>query len=200
MTATSMGHKKPTTLVACEIFADELPAVPAARDPDLEVAWLPAALHTDIDRLKAEIDVVLSDVRGRQRRPCVLYGSSCLPDATEFFGRHGAQGFAACNCIEAFLGQEERRRYEAEGCFIMTPGWVRCWPAITAALGWDAVDVRTNLGRYAKIVVLDAGLHPLTDEEVIDFFDLTGLFVETVQLSLDHFNTLIARLLDRDGS
>lgn len=166
------------------------------------MVWLQAVLHTDIDRLKAEIDAVLSDVRDRrQRRAYVLYGSSCLPDAKELFYQHGAQGFAACNCIEAFLGQEERRRYEAEGCFIMTPDWVRCWPAITAALGWDAVDMRINLGRYAKIVVLDAGLHPLTDEEVIDFFDLTGLFVETVPLSLDHFKTLIARLLlDQDGS
>lgn len=200
MTATSLDHKKPTTLVACEIFADELPALAAARDPDLEVVWLPAALHTDIDRLKVEIETLLADLRGRQRRPCLFYGSGCLPDATELFCRHGARGVAACNCIEAFLGQEERRLYEAEGCFLMTPGWVRCWPAITAALGWDAVDVRNNLGRYAKIVVLDAGLHPLSDAEIIDFFDLTGLFVETVPLSLDHFDTLIARLLAQDGS
>jgi hypothetical protein len=93
------------------------------------------------------------------------------------------------------VGREERQGYEAEGCFLMTPGWVRSWPSITAALGWDVVDVRTNLGRYAKILVFDAGVHLLTDEEVINFFDLTGLLVETVPLSLTHFDALITRLL-----
>ncbi|MDR9502173.1 MAG: DUF1638 domain-containing protein [Desulfurivibrionaceae bacterium] len=200
MAAARMHNKKPATLVACGIFADELQAVLAEKGLAPEIVWLPAALHTDLDQLQSELDSVLAAVTKRRRRPCVLYGSSCLPAAQELFQRHGARGFAACNCIEALVGREERQRYEAEGCFLMTPGWVRSWPAMMASLGWDGVDVRTNLGRYAKILVFDAGVHPLTDEEVVAFFDLTGLFVETVALRLDHFEALITRLLDQGGS
>lgn len=128
-----MHNKKPTTLVACEIFADELQAVLTEKDPALEVVWLQAALHTDLGQLQSELDSVLTAVTKRRRRPCVLYGSSCLPEAKELFHRHGARGFAACNCIEALVGREERQRYEAEGCFLMTPGWVRSWPPASAA-------------------------------------------------------------------
>lgn len=190
-----MNYDKPITLVACEIFADELQVVLKEVDSDFEILWLEAALHTDVAQLKLKIESALSLVISKQKRPCVLYGNSCLPDANDVFLRHNVQGFSACNCIEAFLGKEERQRYEAEGCFILTPGWIRAWPAITASLGWDAVDVRANLGRYTKILVFDSGVNPLTDEEVIQFFDLTGLFVELKHLDLKHFELLVKEVL-----
>ncbi|MCF8056652.1 MAG: DUF1638 domain-containing protein [Desulfocapsa sp.] len=190
-----MNTDTPITLVACEIFADELQAFLKKSGLDPEVVWLEAALHTDISKLKSKLECTLSAVADEQKRTCLLYGNSCLPDAKEVFSHHGAQSFSACNCIEAFLGREDKQKFEAEGCLIMTPGWVRVWPSISASLGWDAVDVRMNLGRYTKILVFDPGINPLTDEEVINFFDLTGLIVETVPLSLSHFDGLIANLL-----
>ena len=190
-----MNTNTPITLVACEIFADELQEILQKKGCDPEVVWLEAALHTDISKLQSELEYALSALADEQKKACVLYGSSCLPDAQEILSQHGAQGFSACNCIEAFLGKEEKQKYEAEGCFIMTPGWIRHWPSMTAALGWDAVDVRTNLGRYTKILVIDPGVNPLIEEEVINFFDLTSLFVETVPLSLTHFEELIDRFL-----
>ncbi|MBU0483855.1 MAG: DUF1638 domain-containing protein [Proteobacteria bacterium] len=190
-----MNTDTPITLVACEIFADELPAFLHKNGRNYEVVWLEAALHTDITKLKSKLECTLSSLADAQKRTCILYGNSCLPDAKELFSRHGAQSFSACNCIEAFLGREEKQKYEAEGCFIMTPGWVRAWPSIITSLGWDAIDVRMNLGRYTKILVFDPVVNPLTDEEVINFFDLTGLFVETLPLSLSHFDRLITNLL-----
>jgi len=59
------------------------------------------------------------------------------------------------------------------------------------------VDVRINLGRYEKILVFDAGVHPLTDKEVLDFFDLTELVVEICPLDLWHFSSLIEKFIAR---
>ena len=41
-----------------------------------------------------------------------------------------------------------------------------------------------NLGRYERLVVLDAGLAPLTDEETLEAFDLTGVVIETERVDL----------------
>jgi len=134
-------------------------------------------------------------VTGTAAAPCVLFGSGCLPGISDIVQRHGVHILPAGNCIDALLGSEERLKYEAEGCFLMTPGWVRAWPSIVASMGWDAVDVRINLGRYKKILVFDAGIHPLTDEEVLDFFDLTELVVEVRPLDLGHFSSLVENFI-----
>jgi hypothetical protein len=118
-----------------------------------------------------------------------------MPGITDTLQNRGARILPANNCIDAFLGSEVRLKYEAEGCFLLTPGWVRAWPSITASMGWDEVDVRINLGRYKKVLVFDAGVHPLTDEEVLGFFDLTGLVVEIIPLDLSHFSSLIDEVI-----
>ena len=79
---------------------------------------------------------------------------------------------------------------------IMTPGWVRAWPAIMEALGWNEVDVRINLGRYERILVLDAGIEPLSDEETLSFFDLVQVPVEVARIDLSVFRGLLSDLLD----
>jgi hypothetical protein len=78
---------------------------------------------------------------------------------------------------------------------IMTPGWVRAWPNIMAALGWDAVDVRINLGRYSRILLLEPGINPLNDEEILSFFDLTQVPIDIEPLELDHFEQTLTKLL-----
>jgi hypothetical protein len=77
----------------------------------------------------------------------------------------------------------------------MTPGWIRAWPGIMAALGWDAVDVRINLGRYNRILLLEPGINPLTDEEILAFFDLTQVPVDIELLELQHFRQVLAEVL-----
>jgi hypothetical protein len=54
------------------------------------------------------------------------------------------------------------KELEQNGAMLMTPGWVRAWPGIMASLGWDATDVRINLGRYQRILLLDPGINPWT--------------------------------------
>jgi hypothetical protein len=39
-------------------------------------------------------------------------------------------------------------------------------------LGWDNTDFRINFGRYDRILVLDPGFEPVTDEELLEAFDL----------------------------
>ncbi len=100
------------------------------------------------------------------------------------------------NCIEAFLG-DRATELEDQRTMIMTPGWVRAWPSIMKGLGWDEVDVRTNLGRYERILLIDSGLESLTDEEILAFFDLTQVPIESEPLDLQHFKDVVHSLLNR---
>jgi hypothetical protein len=53
-----------------------------------------------------------------------------------------------------------------------------------------------NLGRYERILVLDAGIDPLRDEEILEFFDLAQVPVDVEALDLEHFQTVLKDLLD----
>ena len=78
---------------------------------------------------------------------------------------------------------------------IMTPGWIRAWPQMMEAQGWDTFDVRMNMGRYDRILLLDAGINPLSDEELIEFFDLVQIPVEVEILDLGLFRETLIRAL-----
>ncbi|MFO7555267.1 MAG: DUF1638 domain-containing protein [Desulfobacterales bacterium] len=104
-------------------------------------------------------------------------------------------GFAPVkNCIEAFCGKHAEK-LEANRTMIMTPGWIRAWPRIMEALGWDEVDVGINLGRYDRILLLDPGLDSLTDDEILMFFDLARVSIEIEPLQLNHFKSILDRFL-----
>ncbi len=81
---------------------------------------------------------------------------------------------------------------------VMTPGWVRVLPQIMQSLGWDEVDVRINLGRYKRILIVDSGVKSLSDEDVLAFFDLTQVPLEIELLDLGHFRHEVAELLSID--
>lgn len=186
------GRKSSTTIVACEVLVPELQAA-LAPWPRIQVISLPAALHTDMDRLEKELDHLLSTLR---LEDCVdlhiLYGKACSPSLDQVVQKYDAVSIEAGNCLDAFLGPLKKEA-EAENAFVLTPGWIRAWPAIMKSMGWDEVDSRTNLGRYDKAVLFDAGIQPLTEEEILWFFDVSGLYVEIRPLDLNFFQNLLIR-------
>lgn len=92
------------------------------------------------------------------------------------------------DCIAAFIGEGERKAFESRKAFVMTPGWLRYWPEIfKAGLSWDNTDARQSFGFYDVIVLLDFGIEPLDEMEILEFFEFTGTPVEIVPASLDYF-------------
>lgn len=186
----STKRKSSTTIVACEVLVPELQAA-LAPWPLVQVVSLPAALHTDMNRLERELDHLLADL---SREDCgdlhIVYGKACLPSLDQVVQKYGAVSIEAGNCLDAFLGPLKKEA-EAENAFVLTPGWIRAWPAIMKAMGWDEVDSRINLGRYDKAVLFDAGIQPLTEEEILWFFDVTDLYVEIRPLDLNFFQNLL---------
>jgi len=98
------------------------------------------------------------------------------------------------NCIDAFCGKSAKHLDE-NGTMIIPHSLIRAWPNIMKAMSWTEVDVRINLGRYDRILLLDPGIDPLTDDEILMFVDLAQIPIEIEHLSLDHFTCILDEFL-----
>lgn len=182
------------SLIACKIFEHELNHL-LSSDMDLNIHWLDAALHADSDRMKKELATAIAGARNEQGDAiCFLFGSGCHPDIHEITESCGAKLAPVKNCIQAILGPEKTKQLEQNRTMVITPGWISAWPGIMAGLGWNEVDVRINLGRYERILLLDPGIIPIDDEEILSFYDLVQVPVEVEPVDLSYFRGLIAQL------
>ena len=193
----TIAMSKPKTLVACKIVADELYHVLQEYD-ETNIVWINAGLHSRPECLADELDSAIEKVKADGNQARILLGSGCHPDMCSYFIKKGLGLPPAANCIEAFCG-EKKHEMEAENAMIMTPGWIRCWPEIMEGYGWDGVDVRMNLGRYDKIVVLEPGINPLTEEEILEFFDLTQVTLDVRPFDLVTFRETVHRVMSDDS-
>ncbi len=186
--------KRSRTIILCEIFRREWQACFPELPKGTRLIWLEAALHADLPALETAIRGAVEEARSEDGELVLMYGTGCHPELAAMVKDAGIRCPPAKNCIEAFCGKR-MAELEANRTMIMTPGWVRAWPEIMAALGWDEVDVRINLGRYDRILILEPGLDPLSDEEIITFFDLVQVPVEVEPLDLSHFRKMVESLL-----
>ena len=194
-----MAMKSRTTLIACKIFEEELTHF-LRNNPDLaglEVIWIDAGLHNDLALLEKELTTAMDRAKalgGGEVK--LLFGHGCLPGLAELAAERGVTLSPVKNCIAAFLAEGEIARIEQNKTMIMTPAWVRIWPdSMRRVSGWDEVDFRINLGRYERILVLDPGINPLGDEEIMAFFDLTQVVIEVESVGLARLEETLGALL-----
>jgi hypothetical protein len=174
------------TIVGCSVFRAELEHVLGAT---ADVDWLPAGLHVSEGRLGEAIAAALEGTSGA----ACLYGR-CFPDIDQVLGAHGARRLPVKNCAEAFLSPEQRAAF-GDRAFILSPGYLRQWRSIYVdGMGWDEVDGRINFGMYDTVILLDFGVEPIDDLDVLEFFDFTQTPVETVPATLDWFRERVAGL------
>ena len=177
-------------LVGCSVFRTEFEHVMGA---GTAVDWLPAGLHAGEGRLEEAL--VESRSGTRPARPAST--GSCYPDIDALFEAHGARRLPARTCGggEAFLSADARAAF-GDRAFIITPGYLREWRSIYVdGMGWDEIDGRINFGMYDVIVLLDFGLEPIDDMDVLEFFDFTQTAVDIVSADLDWFSERVAELL-----
>jgi len=181
-------------IIACQIFTDELSAVLPEEYKDIDITWLDAGLHANLDKLEIALKEALKDAATEGADARVLFGNGCHPDMCHIINNHGGRPLGAKNCVAAFC-QQSIDELEKNRTMVITPGWIRFFPNLMTALGWDEVDVRQNFGRYDRILLMDTGVNPLSEEEILAFYDLTQVPIEIQQISLDHFQAKLIELL-----
>lgn len=170
-------------LVGCGIFRREVEHLCPNLPPE-EVRWLPPGLHTDLESLGQELAGSAAGHSGS----AFLFGAACHPDLPALAASRGAACLPGKDCVAAFLSDAERRVLEARKALVLTPGWLQHWREIfLEGLHWDEVDARQNFGFYDAIVLLDFGLEPIDDLQVLEFFEYTQTPIEMVPASLERF-------------
>jgi len=93
---------------------------------------------------------------------------------------------------------EKMAELDAEAkTFYLTSGWLENWRKIfMEGLGWDAVDARQNFGYYDRILLLDTGIVPIDDMNLLEFYDYAQVPVETMPVDPDNLRILLKQLLN----
>ena len=181
-------------LVVCSILASEMEKVAEELGLNNSIRYIPAALHTDLDKLKGALISSLDELKCTGDTSALIIGTKCHPEIRKIAENYGSRIIGGSNCIELLLGEEKMQELDSEcNTFYMTGGWLRLWREIfcTGAMGWDPIDARINFGRYERILLLDTGLEEFSDEDIFEFFEFTQVPVETYPVTLDHFRKKI---------
>jgi hypothetical protein len=188
------------TLIACNVFQDEMEYVLSRNhDYEVETIWIRAGLHNDLGLLEKALNEAFEKIPGNSSELRLMIGRGCLPHLPELAAERGIPLLSAKNCVWALLGEERLRELERGKTMVITPAWIRkTWFAedgMRTLLGWDDADFRINFGRYDRILVLDAGLCPLTDEETLEAFEILQVPIESEIFVLDHFEQVFLNFL-----
>ena len=188
-------QKDPVIFISCGIFKEEIEYLIRENKFPHRVIFLDAALHVNFDRLKANLVDALEKNRAEGVTMKVLYGH-CHPDIMDILERYGAKKLAAGNCLEAFVGREEVERLNNEAIsFFLSAGWINNWEKMFEAGKKDFdFNFRSMFEHYKRILVFDTGVIPLDEIKVQRFSVFTGLPMERMSITLDHFLDLIKNL------
>lgn len=183
------------TLIACNVFQDEMEYV-LGRNPDydVETIWIRAGLHSDLELLEKSLQEAFQKLPEKRETGFelrLMIGRGCLPHMPELAAERNIPLLSTKNCVGALVGEDRLLELEKDKTMVITPAWIRkTWFAedgMRALLGWDDTDFRINFGRYDRILVLDAGLCPLTDEETLEAFEVIQVPIESEPFDLSYF-------------
>ncbi|UQZ88792.1 hypothetical protein C4J81_06070 [Deltaproteobacteria bacterium Smac51] len=189
------------TLIGCGIFQEEVEHVLKEMGvEDVEIIWQEVGLHDNIEKLEEVLSGETDKAREKDStaRVGLLYGMACLPTMKEFAAARGLKVLGPRNCIAAMVGDAKLKELEQARTLVATPGWLRkMWLGRTGtASGWQVDDYRINFGRYDRILMLDSGINPLTDEEIITCYDLVQVPIEVMEINLDYFWKVFKDLIE----
>jgi hypothetical protein len=193
---TSVEYKT-TCLIACPIFRKELESVLSELNLAPQINYMHYTIHNSPLKMDEElqdgVDQALKsgdDIRFLVGRHCK--GKRNVEDVVEDCCGKIPQGR---NCIDMLIGRELTNELQKNRTSIMTPAWIRMINQSIREGNWSVTDARLNLGWYNKILILDTGVEPLSDELIMEFYDLTQVEIEILPVDLEHFKALLQDLL-----
>ncbi|MDR2199220.1 MAG: DUF1638 domain-containing protein [Deltaproteobacteria bacterium] len=188
------------TLIACNIFEDEMNDVLKRRqDLEVEIVWIGAGPHNDMDRLKKSLDEAFLKADLEKGDVRVLLGGACLPDLKDLAREKGFRLLSTKKRMGALFGEKKVQELEKDKTMVATPSWIRkTWfsaDGIRSLLGWDDTDFRINFGRCDRVLVIDFGINPLSDEEILESYSVIEAPIETDSMPLEHFEKVFLDFL-----
>ena len=181
-------------IIACQIFKDELLSTLPEEHKDIDITWLDAGLHWNLDKRETALKQALADADKEGADVRFLFGHGCHPDMCHIVNSHGGKILEAKNCVEAIC-HESIYELEKNRTMVITPGWIRSSSNMMTAAGYDEVDIRQKFGFYDRFLLMDTGINPLSEEEILEFYDLVQVPIEIQPIGLDPFREKLIEVL-----
>lgn len=183
--------RQPRALISCGILRDEVETALRQEGLDIPVFCLAPAPCIDPDSLERQLVGALQRSLEVADEVLVLIGM-CHRNIDEIVARFPARRLPVNDCFDAILGPRRKELDREANTFYTIPAWLRHWTrALVKKWGWDGVDARQNFGLYKRILLLDAGVSPFSDEQVLELFDFTSVPVEVMPVALDALSELL---------
>lgn len=182
-------------LIACPIFKEELEAI-LPPNTNLSIHYMDRLIHNDANKMLQELETAASSAP--ESNIGLLVGRECFCEMSisDFAHKINANLIDEKNCIEAILGLEKTERLQKNRTTIHTRGWMEM---ITQSIKSDPINgdsIRIMLGHYEKLILLDYGIKPYTDEEIISYYDLLEVPIEIEFVHLKHFEEVLNKLFE----
>ncbi len=193
----SSSSREETCLIACPIFERELETVLLELDLAPEIKYMHYTIHNNPLMMEEQLVEKVADAENTTQNVRFLVGKHCKGkrDMAEVVKGCNGKIPQARNCIDMLIGRELTKKLQKNRTSLMTPAWIRMINQSIADGQWSVTDARVNLGWYNKILILDTGVDPLDDEQIMEFYDLTQVEIDILPVDLTHFKTLLRDLL-----
>ncbi|MDO8645750.1 MAG: DUF1638 domain-containing protein [Candidatus Planktophila sp.] len=147
-------------IVACGALATHIGEIAGDADLDITIYPLPPLLHNHPEKIAAEVDALLSEIKDRHSKCAVAYADCGTYGALDaVIARHGVQRLGGNHCYDIFAGASEIERLMAEdaGTYFLTDFLVKSFHrSVIVELGLDKYPhLRDDYFRnYSRVVWL----------------------------------------------
>lgn len=190
-------NNKETSLIACPIFQKELEWALAELQLSPRINYMHYTIHTNPLKMEEQLREGIDKASSTNGEVRFLVGKHCkgIRDISEVVEDCGGKIPQARNCIDILIGEELTKELQKTRTTLMTPAWIRMISQSIKEGQWSTTDARLNLGWYDKILILDTGVDPLSDEQIMEFYDLIQVEIDLLAVDLKHFKELLLNLL-----
>jgi len=181
-------------LISCPIFKDELELVLPASTA-LNIRYMDYRIHNDGKRMFEELQKAVASVDSDDIS--ILVGRECYCEMSigDFAESINAKLPDEKNCIEMILGHERTLALQQNRTTIHTHGWMRMIHQFITEDSLNADSIRIMIGHFDRILLLDYGIRPFSDEDILSYYDLLQVPIEIESVRLEYFKGVLDRLL-----
>ncbi len=184
-------------LIACPIFRRELEYILEELNLAPHINYMHYTIHSDPLTMDEQLQEGIKKTSTVYQKTRFLVGRHCKSnkDIEEVVKECGGKIPEAKNCIDILIGDELAEELQKNRTSLMTPAWIRMINQSIQDGHWSVTDARLSLGWYDKILILDTGVEPLSDEQIMEFYDLTQVEIDILPVDLEHFKIVLHDLL-----
>ncbi len=196
-TAADTDKKKNKCIIACPIFRSELESVLKELNIAPSISYMHYTIHNNPDTMDEELQSNVIKAQALESDVHFLVGKQCKGKRNMVEVVEDCNGRIphARNCIDMLIGDQLVKELQQNRTSLMTPAWIKMINQSIHDGEWSVTDARMNLGWYNKILILDTGVEPLDDEQIMEFYDLTQVEIEILPVDLKYFKGLLQDLL-----